>query len=674
MINLNKISKSLKSIQFSKRTFSSSVLASKKFQLSEPFNYENDIKYSQQDQINFWDDVATKYVHCGDEANPEWFKGGLVNACYNAVDVHAKDPITKNRIALIHETPSKDNTNTLTYGDLWDEVCTFSRGLQNLGVEKGDRVVIYMPMVNQIVIAMLACARLGAIHSVVFGGFASPQLAQRIEHSKPKVVISCSFGIEGHKVNHYSPLLEKALELSSHKPNHVIVYNRTDIIPDTPSPSIKNSIDWYSLIKSLTPLRDFTPVDSTHPLYILYTSGTTGMPKGVVRDTGGYMAAMNYAIRTCYDMQPGDTFFSGSDIGWVGGHTLSVYGPLVTGLTSIIFEGKPTIPDAGVYWKMIEKHRVKAWFSAPTAIRAIHRDDADGKIASKYDLSSLQSTWLGGERLDLATFNFLSKVTKKPILDNYWQTESGWPMITNASVQFPIKQNTTGKAFPGYNFFVLNSKNERLGVDQIGEVCAKLPVPPGFANTLYLNHEGYKKSYLDSYPGYLRTGDSGFFDKEGYFTIINRVDDFINVAGHRLSTGSIEEILVKHPKIVECVAIGVNDEIKGEVPFGLIVLKPQYKDQSDEIEKELIKQVRETIGPVATFKKVMAVNRLPKTRSGKILRNILKKMYNKEEYVVPPTIEDMAVLDEVDKEFEKYKLEEIEHKKHKEENKKYKAT
>ncbi|KAN0018340.1 hypothetical protein ACTFIU_010956 [Dictyostelium citrinum] len=656
----------------SKSSFSStSVLLNKKYKLSEPFNYEQDCEYASKEPIQFWDEVASKYVHwnkryekvySGDEYNPEWFKGGVLNACYNALDVHAKDPITKNRVAIIHETPSKNNTNKLTYGELWDEVCTFARGLHNLGVEKGDRVVIYMPMINQALIAMLACARLGATHSVVFGGFASPQLAQRIEHFKPKVVISASFGVEGHKINCYTPLLSKALELSSHKPNHTIVYNRVDVKLDASNgevlpPRVEGSLDWSELVKNVTPYRDYALVDSTHPLYILYTSGTTGMPKGVVRDTGGYSVALNYSIRNCYGMKSGDTFFAGSDVGWVVGHTLSVYGPLMVGLTSIIFEGKPTVPDAATYWKLIEKHRVNALFSAPTAIRAIHRDDAEGKLASQYDLSSLRSIWLGGERLDSSTFNFLRKITNnKPILDNYWNTESGSPLITNPSCQVPIKPNATGKPMPGYQFHVLSPTSERLGADTIGEVCIKLPVAPGFTNTLYLNPEGYKNAYLNEYPGYLRTADSGYYDENGYYHIISRVDDIINVSGHRLSTGSIEEILVKHPKIVECAVIGVHDELKGEIPFGLIVLKPQYKDCAQEVENELIKEIRENIGPVATFKKVLSVNRLPKTRSGKILRNILRKMYNKEEYTVPPTIEDMEVLKEIDIEFEKFKL------------------
>ncbi|EGC38171.1 hypothetical protein DICPUDRAFT_96983 [Dictyostelium purpureum] len=637
----------------------------KKFQLSEPFNYKNDLEYSLEDQEHFFDEVATKYVHwdkkytkaySGDKCNPEWFKGGLLNACYNALDVHVKNPEFKDRVALIHETPARDNTNKLTYEQLWDEVCLLARGLQNLGVEKGDRVIIYMPMVNQTVIAMLACARIAAIHSVVFGGFASPQLAQRIEHCKPKVVISCNFGIEGHKVNSYTPLVENALELSSHKPNHVIVYNRKDIKTEPACPIMCGAIDWYEFTKDLQPLREYTPVDSTFPLYIIYTSGTTGMPKGILRDTGGHTVGLNYAMRNCYGMKPGETFFSASDIGWTAGHTLSVYAPLFVGLTSIIFEGKPYIPDAGIYWKLIEKHKVNSLFSAPTAMRAIHRDDSEGNLISKYDLSSLKNIWLAGERLDTATYNFLSIKTKKPIIDNYWQTESGWPILTYPSEQVPIKVNSTGKAVPGYSLAVLNSKQEPTSSDEIGELCIRLPVPPGFINTLYLNNEGYKKSYLDEYPGYLRTGDSCYVDRNGYYHIISRIDDIINVSGHRLSTGSIDEIIITHPKIVECAVIGARDELKGEIPIGLVVLKPQFKNDFEEIEQELIKMVRDTLGPFATFKKVIPLNRLPKTRSGKILRNVLRKIFNNEEYVVPPTIEDLEVIGEVEIEFDKYKL------------------
>ncbi|EGC38172.1 hypothetical protein DICPUDRAFT_76217 [Dictyostelium purpureum] len=636
---------------------------SSKFKLSDPFNYEKDFKYSIKEPASFWNDVSNKFVkwdkkytkaYSGDKCNPEWFKGGLLNACYNALDVHVKNPEFKDRVALIHETPARDNTNKLTYEQLWDEVCLLARGLQNLGVEKGDRVIIYMPMVNQTVIAMLACARIAAIHSVVFGGFASPQLAQRIEHCKPKVVISCNFGIEGHKVNSYTPLVENALELSSHKPNRVIVYNRKDIKLDVESPKISKTIDWYSFTKGLAPLREYTPVDSTHPLYILYTSGTTGMPKGIIRQTGGNVVGLNYAMRNCYGMKPGETFFATSDIGWTAGHTLSVYGPLYSGLTSIIFEGKPTIPDAGIYWKLIEKHRVDSFFSAPTAIRTVYREDSDSKIISKYDLSSLKSLWLGGERLDTASFNYLYNATKKPVLDNYWQTEAGWPIITNPSAQIKIKQNATGKNVPGYNLFVLNSKSKPVKANEMGEVCIKLPLPPGFTNTLYLNDEGYKRGYLEQYPGFLRTGDYGFKDKEGYYHIKNRVDDVINVCGHRLSTGSFEEIIIKHPKVVECACFGIKDELKGEVPFGVVVLKPQFKDDYLEVEKELIKEIRNSIGPIATFKNIISVNCIPKTRSGKILRNILRKMYNGEDYTPPPTIEDCTVLVEIKKEFKKY--------------------
>jgi len=649
-----------------------SYCTSNKYKLSEPFNYESDKQYAAEQPLSFWDEIATKYVHWnkkydqvmgGNETNPEWYKGGMLNMCNLALDVNVKNPVTKNQLALIQETPVKGIVHKLTYEELWEQVCLFARALQNLGVQKGDRVVIYMPMINHSVIAMLACARLGATHSVVFGGFASPQLATRIDHCKPKVVVSANFGVEGYKFNHYTTLLEKALQLCQHKPDHVVVYNRTDCLPDTPSPPIPNALDWELLIKGLQPLREYTLVETSHPLYILYTSGTTGNPKGIVRDTGGYAVALNYAMRNCFGLKQGDVFFGSSDVGWVVGHTVSVYGPLMAGITSIIFEGKPVIPDAGVYYKIIEKYRAKGLFSAPTAIRAIHRDDPDGKLAAKYDLSSLIATWLGGERLDAATYNYLTTATKRPVLDSYWSSESGWPMITNPSNQIPVKVSCTGKPVPGYQYHVLNPKSEHLDEGQIGELCVKLPVPPGFVNTLYLNHEGYKQAYLNTYPGYMRTADSGYYDKDGYFYVMSRVDDIINVSGHRLSTGAIEEVITAHPKVVECAVIGIHDDIKGEVPFGLVVLKPQFKNDQEQVERDLIQSVREVIGPVATFKKVISVSRLPKTRSGKILRNILRKMYNKEEYTVPPTIEDMEVLKEIQVEYDQYQKSLIEQEK-----------
>eukprot|EP01132_Coremiostelium_polycephalum_P003109 gene3109-3888_t len=630
--------------------------------LDKPYNYKDEFKYSIEHNHQFWDEIATKYVHWnkrydrvlgGTDEKPEWFQGGMLNACYNALDVHVKDPKTKSQIALISETPAKDVVTKLTYEELWEQVCLLARGLQNLGVTKSDRVVIYTPMIVQPIIAMLACARLGAIHNVVFGGFASPQLAARIDNSKPKVIISANFGIEGHKTINYGPLLSKALELCQHKPEHIIVYDRVDVKPDFPCPKIPGSLDWMELIRPLTPLRDYTIVESTHPLYLIYTSGTTGTPKGLVRETGGYMAALQYTMKKIYGMNPGDVFWSASDVGWVVGHSVSTYGSLLAGVTSVVYEGKPIIPDAGIFWRMVERHRINGIFSAPTAIRAIHKEDPKGLMGSKYDLSSLRSFWLGGEKLDSNTLDFLTKVSGAPVYDNYWQTESGWCMITNPCGAVPIKRNTTGVPVPSYKYEILNSKSEILEEDESGEICIKLPVPPGFANTLYQNHEGFKKAYLDAYPGYLRTGDSGFRDHDGYISVMSRVDDIINVSGHRLSTGSIEEVLSSHPSVVECCVIGVHDDIKGEVPFGCVIIKPSGKSM-EEIEKELIKDVREKIGPVATFKKVVALSRLPKTRSGKILRATLRKIYHKEEFKLPPTIEDEEVLKEVAIEFEKF--------------------
>ncbi|EGG21865.1 putative acyl-CoA synthetase [Cavenderia fasciculata] len=663
-------SSSTKRCYISSSSSSSSSSSTKHKYTSGPdnYSYDHDFKNAMDNNEQFWNENASNYVHWdkkydktlgGTPEYPKWFEGGLLNAAYNALDVHVKNPKIKNKVALVHETPSVGIVHKLTYEQLYDEVCLFSTALINLGIQKGDHVIIYMPMINASVVAMLACARIGATHSVVFGGFASPQLANRIDHLQPKLIISANFGVEGKKFNHYTLLLQKALELAQHKPAHTIVYTRKDIVPDVPSPKIQGALDWHEITKAVQHLsRDYAKVDSQHPLFILYTSGTTGSPKGLVRETGGYVAAVNYAMRHTYDMKAGeDTFFAASDIGWIVGHTGTVYGSLCCGLTSIVFEGKPIIPDAGVVWNLIEKHRVNAMFTAPTAVRAIHAADPDGKLIKKHDLSSLRSIWLGGEKLDSATYSFLTDSTKTPVYDNYWNTESGWPMITNPCGKKKIVPGVTGIPVPGYNFHILDENGQRIiKPDTTGELAIKLPIPPGFSPTLFKNHDGYVNTYLRRYKGYMRSGDSAFITKDGYYNIVSRVDDVINVSGHRLSTGSIEEVLSSHPAVVESAVIGVHDDIKGEVPFGLIVVKPNYSQahHHEQIEKDMIKAVREKIGPVATFKQVLVVKRLPKTRSGKILRAILRKIYHGEPFPMPPTIEDPEVLNEIELNFKQY--------------------
>ncbi|GAM20631.1 hypothetical protein SAMD00019534_038060, partial [Acytostelium subglobosum LB1] len=594
-------------------------------------------------------------VLAGTAENPLWFEGGQLNISYNALDRHVNNN-EGNRMALIHETPMFNKTTTYTYSELHEQVCLAAAALANLGVVSGDRVVIYMPTIPQAVMAMLACARLGATHSVVFGGFAAPQLASRIEHCKPKVVICSDFGVEGKKIIPYTPLLREALASIKYKPEHVIVYERKDVTPgNMVIPNINGALDWSSLMRSAQPMKDHTVVDSSHPLYILYTSGTTGNPKGIVRSTGGYAVALAHVMGACYDCGPGDTFFATSDVGWVVAHTLSVYGPLIRGMTSVIYEGKPILPDSGVFWRMVQDHNIKSMFTAPTAARAIQREDPDGKMAAKYDLSSLKSIWMGGERGDPTTLKYIANATKAPVYDNYWQTESGWAMISNCRGAIPVRYGAAGMPVLGSDFHVIDpATGKRMSDGNMGEVLAPLPLPPGYCTELYNNKEGYKKAYL-TIPGFYRTGDAGYEDRDGYIHIMTRVDDIINTSGHRISTASIEEVLYTNPNIVECAVVGANDSVKGEMPFAFVVLKPGLAF-NEALEKEIMQMVRQKVGAFASLKHALAVDRLPKTRSGKIVRNILKAISNDHEhYSVPPTIEDDAVPKEIEAQYKKFK-------------------
>ncbi len=574
-----------------------------------------------------------------------WFVGGELNTCYNALDHHVRTGRGK-QLALIYDSPVTNQVKKFTYHELLELVSRFAGVLTSLGVRRGDTVVIYMPMIPEAVIAMLACARIGAIHSVVFGGFAPNELAVRIDDAKPKIVISASCGIEGKKLIEYKPLLERAIELSNHKPQRCIIYQRKQFrCPLTQG----RDVDWEQEMAHASPV-DCVTVSSNDPLYILYTSGTTGVPKGVVRDNGGHAVALKWTMRYLYGVEPGDVFWAASDVGWVVGHSYIVYGPLLYGCTTIVYEGKPVgTPDAGAFWRVVSEHGVKVLFTAPTAIRAIKREDPKGDFLKRYDLSQFKFLFLAGERLDPDTYYWATDLLKRPVIDHWWQTETGWAIVGNCMglEPLPIKAGSPTKPMPGYKVEILDSNGNVLPPETEGIVAIKLPLPPGTLTTLWQNDQKFKSSYLDIFPGYYFSGDGGYIDKEGYVFIMGRVDDVINVAGHRLSTGAMEEVLAKHPDVAECAVVGRKDEFKGQLPLGFVVLKSHVRRDHDEIKKELVQMVRDQIGPVASFKEVVVVPRLPKTRSGKILRGTIRKIADGEEYTVPSTIEDPTVLEEI---------------------------
>jgi acyl-coenzyme A synthetase/AMP-(fatty) acid ligase len=573
-----------------------------------------------------------------------WFKGGKLNTAYLALDYHV-DNGRAEQAALIYDSPVTHTVKKYTYRELRDLVARFAGALRGLGVGKGDTVVIYMPVIPEAVVAMLACARLGAIHSVVFGGFAPHELCVRIDDARPKVVISAC-GIEFEKHIPYKPLLDKALADSTHKPDHAIILQRPYVQADM-QPG--RDLDFVEVLQKAQPAES-VPVDATDPLYILYTSGTTGKPKGIVRDNGGHAVALKYSMKSVYDVEPGDVFWAASDVGWAVGHSYLVYAPLLHGCTSILFEGKPVrTPDAGTFWRIIQDHQVKVLFTAPTAIRAIKKEDPDGKFKNKYDLPSLKYLFLAGERCDVATYYWAKELLKVPVIDHWWQTESGWPMVANmAGIELlPVKPGSAGKPVCGYDVQILSEEGKQLIPAQEGYVAVKLPLPPGCLPTLWQDDERFRKSYLTNFPGYYMTGDGGYIDEEGYVYIMGRIDDVINVAGHRLSTGEMEEMVAAHDAVAECSVIGIADELRGQRPIGLVVLK-DGKDMSEaQIEQELIASIREKIGAVAYFRNVLVVKRLPKTRSGKILRKIMRNIADGEHYAVPSTIDDPAILTEI---------------------------
>ncbi len=588
------------------------------------------------------DKILTKNEH----GIYNWFADGEMNTAYMALDHHVENG-RADQAALIYDSPVTNTKKTYTYRELRDEVALCAGMLKELGVTKGDRVIVYMSMTPQALIGMYACARLGAIHSVVFGGFAPAELAVRIDDAKPKVILSTSCGIEVKRIIEYKPLVDKAIELAEHKPDYSVVFQRPETLADL---NQTYDIDWKEALTKSAPA-ECTPVNGSDPLYILYTSGTTGKPKGVVRENGGHAVAMKYSMKAVYDIEPGEVFWAASDVGWAVGHSYIVYAPLLHGATAVLYEGKPVFtPDAGAFWRVIAEHKVKGLFTAPTAYRAIIKEDPNAEFIKQYDLSSLETIYSAGERLDPATHSWLEEKLKLSVIDNWWQTESGWPIVSNmiGIERMVIKAGSSSVPCPGYDVQVLNENGKQLGANNQGNIAIKLPLPPCFLSTVWGDLERFKSGYLEVYPGYYNSGDGGYIDEDGYVFIMGRIDDVINVAGHRLSTGEMEEVIGKHAAIAECAVIGRNDDLKGQMPTGFVVLKNGIETSDEEISKELVALVREKIGAVAVFKEVYVVPRLPKTRSGKILRKTMRQIFNGEEYVIPSTIDDPDSLSEIE--------------------------
>ncbi len=617
--------------------------------------YEDVYRQSIEDPETFWGEAAqgidweAGWSRVLDDRNPpfyRWFPDGRLNTCYNALDRHVESG-RGDQVALIYDSPVTDQVKRYSYRELTDEVARFAGVLSGLGVTKGDRVVIYMPMVPEALIAMLATARLGAVHSVVFGGFAAHELAVRVDDAKPKVIVSASCGIEGKRVIEYKPLLDRAIGMAESKPDNCVILQR----PLCQAAMTEDrDVDWASAMAEAEAV-GCTTVEATDPLYILYTSGTTGKPKGVVRDNGGHAVALHWSMKNVYDVQPGDVYWAASDVGWVVGHSYIVYAPLFYGCTTVLYEGKPVgTPDAGAFWRVIQDHKVRVLFTAPTAIRAIKKEDSEGKHLERYDISSLDYLFLAGERLDPDTYHWASDLLGVPVVDHWWQTESGWPIAANCMgiEPFPIKPGSPTKAVPGYNVQILDPSGEDVPPGQEGIVGIKLPLPPGCLPTLWEDDIRFVESYVSAFPGFYFTGDGGYIDEEGYIYIMGRVDDVINVAGHRLSTGRMEEVIAQHPDVAECAVLGVADDLKGQIPLGLCVLKSGVDRDAAGLEKELVGMIREEVGAVASFKAALVVSRLPKTRSGKILRGTMRKIADGQAVAPPSTIDDPAILEEID--------------------------
>jgi propionyl-CoA synthetase len=592
-----------------------------------------------------WYKKPTRVLDASRKPFYRWFTGGELNTCYNALDYHVEHG-RADQPALIYDSPVTNTVKTFTYRELRDAVARFAGALRQQGVQKGARVILYMPMIPEAVVAVFACARIGAIHSVVFGGFAPKELAKRIVDAQPKLIVSASCGIEGKRVIAYKPLLDEAIKLSEHKPDKCILFQR----PQAQAEMVAGrDLDWHDVLATAEPV-DCVPVAATDPLYILYTSGTTGVPKGVVRDNGGHAVAMKWSMKAVYNVEPGEVYWAASDIGWVVGHSYILYAPLLHGCTTILYEGKPVgTPDPGAFWRVISQHKVSVLFTAPTAFRAIKREDPNCEHLKKYDLGKFRTLFLAGERCDPDTLHWAENMLKVPVIDHWWQTETAWAIAANCLGlgRLPVKPGSPTKPAPGYDVRILDEGGNPVPTGKIGSIVVKLPLPPGCLPTLWNNDQGYLDSYLSAYPGHYLTGDAGMFDEDGYIYIMARTDDIINVAGHRLSTGGMEEVLAAHPDVAECAVIGVADQLKGELPLGFVVLKAGVKRTPAELSQELVQMVRDRIGPVASFKLVSVVQRLPKTRSGKVLRGTMKRIADGAEWQMPATIDDPAILTEI---------------------------
>ena len=616
--------------------------------------YDEAYARSLRDPEGFWAAAAEdiywerRWDRVLDDRRPpyyRWFSGGVLNTCYNALDLHVDRGRGKQR-ALVYDSPVTDTVRVFTYADLRDEVAQVAGALRRQGIGQGDRVIIYMPMVPEAVVAMLACARIGAVHSVVFGGFASNELAKRIDDARPRMILSASCGIEVNRVIPYKPLLDGAVELAAHKVERCVILQR----PQLKAELVRGrDLDWGDFVDGAAPA-ECVPVAATDPLYILYTSGTTGVPKGVVRDNGGHAVALKYSMSAVYGMGAGECYWAASDIGWVVGHSYIVYAPLLKGCTTILYEGKPVgTPDPGAFWRLVAQHGVNAMFTAPTAFRAIKKEDPQGTYIARHDLRSFRTLFLAGERCDPDTLLWARERLQVPVIDHWWQTETAWAIAANCVGlgMLPVKPGSPTKAVPGYDVRVLGEDNQEMAPGQIGSIAITLPMPPACLPTLWNNDAGFEASYLTKHPGFYLTGDAGYRDEDGYLYIMSRVDDIINVAGHRLSTGAMEEVLSAHPDVAECAVVGVADEIKGEVPVGFVVTKAGVARADGEIVKELVDRIRQQIGPVASFRTALVVKRLPKTRSGKILRGTMKRIAESQAYTAPATIDDPVILDEI---------------------------
>lgn len=620
--------------------------------------YDDSYQSWRDDPEGFWADAANDIhwdkkwdtvLDTSAQANGAWFTGAMCNTSYNCLDRHVKAG-NGDRAALIYDSPVTDTKRTYSYSELLEEVATLAAVLDSQGLVAGDRAIIYMPMIPEAAIAMLACARLGVVHSVVFGGFAAHELATRIDDATPKAILLASCGIEPGRVVPYKPLVDAAIEQSSHKPDACFVLQRSMEVAAMTSGRDHDWADCVAKAKTGGQRADCVSVAATDPLYILYTSGTTGQPKGVVRDNGGHMVALNWSMNAVYGMNAGDVFWAASDVGWVVGHSYIVYGPLLAGCTSVLYEGKPVgTPDAGAFWRMISEHKVKALFTAPTAFRAIKQQDPDGALIGDYDLSDFTMLFLAGERADPPTVQWAEDQLKVPVIDHWWQTETGWAIAANPAGLglLPIKHGSPTVPMPGYDVRVLDDAGHEVAAGTTGSIAVKLPLPPGCLPTLWQNEDRFKEAYLDEFPGHYKTADAGYTDEDGYLFIMARTDDIINVAGHRLSTGGMEEVLAGQADVAECAVIGVADDLKGQLPLGFVVLKAGCERSADDIERDCVALVRQEIGPVAAFKSVIVVKRLPKTRSGKILRGTMSKICDSADWKMPATIDDPAILDEI---------------------------